>query len=475
MTRASLFWVAVMLLCALAGSWLCKTTALAMAAHTTPLDHPGFMLGLALPVPIVQIAPGWNSILALWACFTLLGYCGWRFARAVGAAGVHVGWVYLAYCVLGCTLTFFSVTHSLDVYYYTLFARLFGVYHVNPYVIPAPIQLADPIVNLNLVPLHNPPFPDPYGPGFTLFAGLVGYLERGAALGFALLTWRLIGVGATLVSALGIVYALRRSPQPPDAGASSRGAATFLFHPLTLYESAVGAHNDLLMIAPAIWAWALADSLPLVAGLLLGVAIAVKYFAVLLLPFTAIRVWRRDKVSALLFTVLALGVPLLCFQPFAFGSAGAGTLQTVAYNISMSLEWLLSLPLWAAHAPAMYLKLLQLVIVGAFAVVALIAIVRYAVSPSKSALYRSITALLLAMPALHPWYAMWIVPIGAQSGRWAVYAWWFAALSLLLYAHEAVLPTPTNHTIFILLALVVFITPVVIVRRASAHEKVASA
>ncbi|MDQ6780040.1 MAG: glycosyltransferase 87 family protein, partial [Candidatus Eremiobacteraeota bacterium] len=383
--------------------------------------------------------------------------------------------VYLAYAVLGVTLTSFSVTHSLDAYYYTLFARLFGVYHLNPYVIPAPIQLADPVVNLNLVPLHNPPFPDPYGPGFTLFAGLVGDLEHNAALGFALWTWRLIGVAATLVSAMGVVYALRRRSQLSNVNATSRSAATFLFHPLTLYESAVGAHNDLLMIAPAIWAWSLADSWPLVAGLLLGVAIAVKYFACLLLPFIVIRVWRRDKVSALLFIVLALGVPLLCFRPFAFGSAGAGTLQTVAYNISMSVEWLLSLPLWAAHAPVMYLKLLQLVIVGAFAVVTLIAIVRYAVSFSKSALYRSITALLLAMPALHPWYALWIVPIGAQSGRWATYAWWFAALSLLLYAHEAVLPTPANHTIFILLALVVFITPVVIARRVSAAEKVASA
>jgi len=467
MNRRMLFWLGLMLVVAIAGSWLCKATAQAMIPQATGASYAGFLMGLGLPLPIVQVAPGWYSIIALWGTFAALGYCGWQFARCISLERSNVRWVYASYAVLGLVLTFFSVTHSLDSYYYTLFARLFGVHHVNPYIIPSAIQLSDPVLNQNLVPLHNPPFPDPYGPGFTLLAGLVGNLERSASLGVALWSWRVIGVAATIVIAWGLAYSLRRRTDVDLA----RGVAIFLFHPLTLYESAVGGHNDLLMMAPAVWALVLADSLPLVAGLLLGAAIAMKYFAVVLLPFLIVRIVRKDKLSAAIFVLLALGVPLLCFRPFAFGAAGAGTLQTVAYNSSMSLDWLLSLPLWAMHAPAVYLKALQLLLVAAFAAVTLVAVVHYARTLLKRYIYRSITALLYALPALHPWYAMWLVPVTAERGRWATFAWWFGALSLLTYGHEAVLPTPRNHDVFVLLMLVLLIAPIIIARRVTPDEE----
>jgi hypothetical protein len=78
--------------------------------------------------------------------------------------------------------------------------------------------------------------------------------------------------------------------------------------------------------------------------------------------------------------------------------------------------------------------------------------------------FRSITALLWSLPALHPWYAAWLVPVSAARGGWAVYAWWFSALSLLVYTHEAVLPTPLNHTIFIVITVAVLIVPIVLAR-----------
>jgi len=36
----------------------------------------------------------------------------------------------------------------------------------------------------------------------------------------------------------------------------------------------------------------------------------------------------------------------------------------------------------------------------------------------------------------------------------------------LVYAHEAVLPTPVNHTMFIIIALVMLAVPIIVARRA---------
>jgi hypothetical protein len=113
----------------------------------------------------------------------------------------------------------------------------------------------------------------------------------------------------------------------------------------------------------------------------------------------------------------------------------------------------------------------QFAIVVAFAVVTLTAIVRYARTLSNGELFRSLTALLWSLPAMHPWYASWLVPVCAARGAWATYAWWFSALSLLIYTHEAVLPTPLNHAIFVVLTLVILIVPIALARVGTRWER----
>jgi hypothetical protein len=94
-------------------------------------------------------------------------------------------------------------------------------------------------------------------------------------------------------------------------------------------------------------------------------------------------------------------------------------------------------------------------------------VVRYARTARNAEIFRSIAALLWSLPAMHPWYAAWLVPAAAARSRWGAYAWWFGALSLLVYAHEAVLPTPANHTIFICITLVLLALPIAIARSAT--------
>ncbi len=454
-------WVAAMGAVAVLGSAIVRWIAFSMLPQATPDRYHGFIVGLSLPIPVVQVAPHWYAIIAMWCVFAALAICGWQAARAVA------GWqretvvpVYAGYMIVAIALTFFSITLSIDGYYYVFFGRLFGIYGINPYVLVSPVTSNDGIFAQEFPLLHNPPFPDPYGPGFTLFAGMVGKLESSFSLWAQLWTWRCISVAACVLI-LAAVARIVNKIAPHERG---RRVALVAFHPLTLYESAAGGHNDFLMVAAAAWSYALVDELPLIAGLLLGAAIAVKYFAAILLPFIALRAARKSVVGAAIVVVLAVLVPMLCFHPFAFGSAGQATMAKVGSSLSMSLNWLLALPLFALKASDLTVRSVQFAILAAFALVTLTAIVRYARTLRNAELFRSITALLWSLPAMHPWYASWLVPVCASRGAWAAYAWWFSALSLFVYTHEAVLPTPLNHAIFVVLALALLIVPIALAR-----------
>jgi len=454
-------WIAVMAAVALLGSQLARWIAFSMLPQAPPDRYHGFIVGLSLPIPVVQVAPHWYAIITMWCVFAALAICGWQAARAVA------GWqretivpVFAGYLIVALALTFFSITLSIDGYYYVFFARLFGVYGVNPYVLVSPITINDGIFAQEFPLLHNPPFPDPYGPGFTLLAGLIGKLESGASLWAQLWTWRCMSVAACAL----ILAAVARIVKKIAPQERARRVAIVAFHPLTLYESAAGGHNDFLMVAATAWSFALVDELPLIAGLLLGAAIAIKYFAAILLPFIALRAARKSVVAAAIVVVLAVLVPVLCFHPFAFGTVGQATMAKVGSSLSMSLNWLLALPLFALKASDSVVRSVQFAILTAFALVTLTAIVRYARTLCNADMFRSITALLWSLPALHPWYSAWLVPVCAARGAWAAYAWWFSALSLLVYAHEAVLPTPFNHAIFVVLTLALLIAPIALAR-----------
>ncbi|MDQ6767894.1 MAG: DUF2029 domain-containing protein, partial [Candidatus Eremiobacteraeota bacterium] len=447
---------------AAAGSWLVRTIAFAMLSDATPGHYGGFRIGLSLPIPVVQVAPHWYAILTLWCVFALIGWCGWRAVHALDRAGGGLWAVYAGYAAVALVLTLFAVTLSIDGYFYTVFARLFGVYGIDPYALVSPVRVSDPVLLQDFSLLNNPPFPDPYGPGFTLLAGLVGWLESGANLWTQLWSWRAIAVGACLLT----VAALARITKGTTGKERVRRVAVFAFHPLTLYESGVGGHNDFLMIAAAAWSYAVVDELPLIAGLLLGTAIAIKYFAAVLLPFVVLRAARKSLVAAALIVVLAAFVPLLCFHPFAFGTTGQVTLVKVGSSLSMSLNWLLALPLFALNASDGVVRAVQFAIVATFALVTIVAAARYARTLKSAEVFRSIAALLWSLPAMHPWYAMWLVPAAAARSRWSTYAWWFGAFALLVYAHEAVLPTPLNHAIFIVITFVLLLVPIVLMRGA---------
>ena len=88
----------------------------------------------------------------------------------------------------------------------------------------------------------------------------------------------------------------------------------------------------------------------------------------------------------------------------------------------------------------------------AFLVFATISVVRYAKGRSLVNLWRTITAFVLSLPIIHPWYVLWVAPACAGRGRWSMFAWWFGVFAFLRYALDEVAPADAGPVYTPLLA-----------------------
>jgi len=258
--------------------------------------HVDFTVGIGLPLHVVwQPLGGWRLMLAAWALAGGLAIAGLQCARAIADENPRWQMLVAVQCLLLLALLAVTVTFSGDVYAYVIYGRLYGIHGINPYLLGSALpDYGDAVLRQCLAFYGNPPPGDNYGPLWTFLAGGLARLESGLSLGAQVWTHRVIAIAAAVAATAGLLFAMRRLP----AADRIRRAGLFALHPLVLYEAAVGGHNDLLMIAPAVWAFAVVDQLPLVAGLLLGASIAVKYVSVIVLPFLALRAAKKSRLRS---------------------------------------------------------------------------------------------------------------------------------------------------------------------------------
>lgn len=395
-----------------------------------------YAVGATMPFPVIMNhESGWVFLTMFFALMVVLATASLWAARSLAGAGSRAPTLLIAgLAVLVSVFSFFPVTFSLDAYAYAAFGRLLGVDHFNPYlehVFPA-LTFSDPLL-AKLTTFLGRPLPDEnYGPLWTLFAGAAALVAQ--AGGVALNVWMHRAAGAVMlvVAALGTLRLLARV----EPGERARRAALFALHPAALCESAAAGHNDILMIAPAIWAFALVDDAPLIAGVLAGLAVAVKYAALIVLPFLAVRAYRaKGPLTAAASVAIAAAVPALCFLPVSIwpGWQTARTFVRLEETLVMSPHWLASM--WL---PASIDGVVITVILGLTAVVVVgYSVVRYVKKPCGEDIFRSIAVVLWASPLLNPWYVQWLLPAAAAGGRWARYAWWFGLFALLRYVEDA--------------------------------------
>ncbi len=268
----------------------------------------------------------------------------------------------------------------------------------NPYIVvpndPAFAGLHTPETrNLN-----NPDVPSPYPAGAQLFFRAVTAIHEST---FAL---KVAFVACDSAIALLLLDILRRSRQ------GEHWVLAYAWHPLLATDVAGSGHIDvvgaLLLLVSAAALWRRWRALAAVA---FGLAVAVKFLPIVLLPLYWRRVRLRDGVLA------ALAVGLLYIPFFSRGRIPTGSLGTYVQSFRFNDPVFATLE--RVTAPQ--------VVVGLAALVGFLTAIwmRRRSAESPSAFAWPMAASLLCAPVVYPWYMLWLLPFLRSTSTLPILIW----------------------------------------------------
>jgi alpha-1,6-mannosyltransferase len=392
--------------------------------------------GLAHPLASWATLAGfsWRAGLALACAYALLtGYYMLALRLAARGASQHPlmlivivgGWLLSSAVLLGA-----YPGESLDIFDYLFRGRLQIALDVSPLATPPALfadQLFYPYVNWTA-------YVDTYGPLWEYASGTVAALVGAfacacpASLASYVLGYRLLAIGLAGLCG-GLIYTITayRSPQLAPAA-----LLAWLWNPLLLTATAVGAHNDMLMLALMLAAVLLFQRQGWLIGLLaLALAAHVKLTALLLLPvfglWLARRVgwWRAICISGVA-GALALTLSWLLYAPLG----GWATLprmlgermRLIANSPSFLIYW--ALQRYAGWSEIAAWQVTMQAATALFFVLAGVLLVRFwraignSPKPDDVLLWRGGIAVTMAFLLVGSfwfwhWYLLWVIVLAA--------------------------------------------------------------
>jgi hypothetical protein len=297
----------------------------------------------------------------------------------------------VAAVALACALAV-PLRLSADVWAYAAYGALLG-HGADPwshaYRAADVAGFADPLLDAALRAWDGSLPRDVYGPLFTGACALVVAATRPWGPDGAVLALRLLAAAGLLGC---VALAGRRRP---------RLAALLAYHPVVLWSAAEG-HNDVFWLALVLAADGIGTARARLSVLV--AAAAVKVVALVPLVAALVRVPPRRRAVA---AALALGALVPAYAPLLWSVVAHG-LDHGAGPPRVSLIHAGALAAWShSNVP---------LVVGAALAAAAVAAVARAVRagdlPAGAAL-----AGWLALPSPEPWYALWLVPVVALTGR----------------------------------------------------------
>jgi hypothetical protein len=315
----------------------------------------------------------------------------------------------------------------------------------NPYlVVPS-----DPAVKALHTPetrnLNNPDLPSPYPPGAELFFRAVTAIQEST---FALKV-------AFVLCEFAIVFVLL------DVFRSTRQGAhlvlAFAWNPLLAIEVAGSGHIDIVgALLLVVSAAALVRRWRMIAALALGLAIAVKFLPIILLPLY----WKRVRIRD---AVLAAAVVGLLYLPFLnHGRIPIGSLGTYVQNFRFNgpvfaalarfvpPQLVAGLAVLAGLATATWLriksgsrewssnqKISTTEGTGSHRGDATVAPLRASVSPVFQGFEFAwpMAASLLCAPAVFPWYLLWLLPFLTSASTLLIIIWTVSIVPVYVQWH----------------------------------------
>lgn len=288
----------------------------------------------------------------------------------------------------------------------------------NPYLVVPSDPAVEGLHTSETRNLNNPDLASPYPPGAQLFFRAVTTIQEST---FAL-------KAAFVVCEIAIVFVLldvlRRNQRPAHL------VLAFAWNPLLAIEVAGSGHIDIVgALLLVVSAAALVRRWRSTAAVALGLAIAVKFLPVVLLPLY----WKRVRIRD---ATLAAAVVGLLYVPFLnHGRIPIGSLGT--YVQSFRFNGPVFAMLERVAAPQLVAGLAMLV-----GFLAAIWLRSKAPEWSPDAFPWPMAASLLCAPVVYPWYLLWLLPFVRSASTVPIILWTVSIIPTYYVWHLRTLGRP---------------------------------
>ncbi len=284
-----------------------------------------------------------------------------------------------------------------DLFNYLGYARLGAVHHLNPYTHGIAWELHDPIYGFTT--WHH--LRSPYGPLFTAVSYPIAMLPVPIAY------WVL--KIATVLASLGFIALVWKCARL--LGRDPRLAIVFVaFNPIYLMYAVAGFHNDFFMLIPSMAAIALLLARrDRSAGAVLMLAVAIKFTAVLLLPFLLIAARPPERRLRVLTGAVLGAIPLVALSIALFGFTIPNLQDQSTLLTDFSIPNLVGLVIGIGGGAPALLRVAN---------VALVLVIVFFLRRNRDWLSGagwSTLALIASLAWLVPWYIIWALPLAALS------------------------------------------------------------
>lgn len=282
-----------------------------------------------------------------------------------------------------------------DMFNYLGYARLGALHGMNPYTHVIGQEMHDPVYHFATWPnLHSP-----YGELFTALSYPLAFLPLPVAYWIV----KVVTVALSLTFIALVCECARRLGRDPRYAAALVG-----LNPIYLVYAVGGFHNDFFMLVPSTAAIALLLARrDRSSGAVLMLAVAVKFTAVLILPFLLVAARSTERRRAIIVGAVLAALPLVAMSLALFGLSLPNLSQQGALLTPFSFPNLFGYAIGIGGGTPALLRLADVVLL-----ITIVLLARRRGDWLSHAGWATV-ALIASLAWVMPWYVIWVLPLAA--------------------------------------------------------------